>query len=66
MDDVANREMLEAGVCIALMICGATWQVMRTLSRGGMGARGLIQLTCNLILLGIALYVGYSALNMWT
>jgi len=66
MDDVANREMLEAGVFIMLMIAAAAWQVMRTLSRGGFDAMGLIKLGCNLILLGIMVYVGVTALNMWT
>ena len=66
MDDVANREMLEAGVCITLMIGAAAWQVLRTLSRGGMDAMGMVKLTCNLILLGIMVYVGYTALTMWT
>ena len=66
MDDVANREMLEAGVCITLMIGGAMWQVLRTLGRGGLDGMGLVKLTCNLVLLGIALYVGVTALNLWT
>ena len=66
MDDVANREMLEAGVCLTAMIGIALWQVLRTLGSGGLNGIGMIKLTCNLVLLGIALYVGYSALTMWT
>ncbi len=66
MDDVANREMLEAGVCLTGMIGIALWQVLRTLGRGGLDAMGVVKLTCNLIILGIAVYVGYSALTMWT
>ena len=66
MDDVANREMLEAGFCITLMIGAAMWQVLRTLSRGGLDVMGAVRLTCNLILLGIAVYVGYTAFSMWT
>ncbi len=66
MDDVANREMLEAGAFLMLMIGAAAWQVMRTLGRGGLNGMGLIKLTCNLIVFGIMVYVGCTALSMWT
>jgi hypothetical protein len=66
MDDVANREMLEAGACLTLMIGAAVWQVLRTLSRGGLDGMGVIKLTCNLVVLGIVVYVGYTALTLWT
>jgi hypothetical protein len=65
-DDYARRSMIMAGICIALMIVMALWQVLRTLSRGGLDARGLLKLTANLVLLGIMLYVGYTALSLWT
>jgi len=66
MDDVANREMLEAGVFLTLMIGAAAWQVMRALSGGGLNGLGLIRLTCTLIIFGIMVYVGCTALSMWT
>jgi len=66
MDDVANREMLEAAAFMVLMIGAAAWQVMRTVSRGGLDAMGLIKLTCSLIVFGIMVYVGCTALSMWT
>ena len=66
MDDVANREMLEAGVFITLMIGAAAWQVLRALSRGGLDGQGLIRLTCSLVGLGIMVYVGCTALSLWT
>jgi hypothetical protein len=66
MDDVANREMLEAAGFMVLMIGAAAWQVMRTVSRGGLDGMGLIKLTCSLIVFGIMVYVGCTALSMWT
>jgi hypothetical protein len=68
MDDGTDfRQMTTmAGLFITLMIGMAAWQVLRTLSRGGLDARGAIQLVCNLILLGIMLYVGYTAYSLWT
>ena len=66
MDDTANLEMMEAGVCITLMIGAALWQVLRALGRGGMDAAGVLRLTCSLVMLGIMVYVGYTALTLWT
>jgi hypothetical protein len=68
MDDGTDfHEMTTmAGVFITLMIGMAAWQVLRVLSRGGLDARGAIQLVCSVILLGIMLYVGYTAYSLWT
>jgi len=66
MDDTGNREMLEAGICITVMIGMAAWQVLRALGRGGMDAAGVLRLTCSLVMLGIMVYVGYTALTLWT
>jgi len=66
MEDNANREMLMAGLFITLTIGLLMWQVLRTLSRGGFDAAGAIRLFCSVFVLGIMLYVGYTALSLWT
>jgi hypothetical protein len=66
MDDEMNRNMIMAGAFIALMIVLALWQVMRTLSRGGMDGPGLVKLASSIFILGIMMYVGYTALSLWT
>jgi predicted PurR-regulated permease PerM len=66
MEDDANRNMIMAGVFIALTIGMAAWQVLRTLSRGGLDGVGAVRLVCSLFVLGIMLYVGYTALSLWT
>jgi hypothetical protein len=66
VDEDMHRNVVLGGVFIALTIGAALWQVLRTLSRGGMSGVTLVRLTCNLILLGIMLYVGYTALTLWT
>ena len=66
MDDYANRNMIMAGVFITLMIGMLVWQVLRTLSRGGLDGLGAIRLVVSVFVLGIMLYVGYTALSLWT
>ena len=66
MEDTANREMMMAGVFITLMIGMLAWQVLRTISRGGMDAQGAVRLVCTVFVLGIMCYVGYTALTLWT
>ena len=61
-----HRSMIMAGVVIALMIAAALWQVLRTVSRGGMDAFTVVRLAGSLVILGVMLYVGYTALNLWT
>jgi hypothetical protein len=66
MEDSANREMLMAGVFITLTIGMLTWQVLRTISRGGWDIVGVVRLACSVFVLGIMLYVGFTALSIWT
>ena len=66
MDDYANRNMMMAGVFITLMIGMIAWQVLRAISRGVSDGPGAIRLVCSVFVLGIMLYVGYSALTLWT
>jgi hypothetical protein len=66
MDDDMHRNMVMAGVFIALMIAMALWQVLRSVSRGGLDGPGAIRLFCSLVILGVVLYVGYTALSLWT
>ena len=61
-----HRNMLMAGVFITLMIGMVAWQVLRTLSRGGLDGVGAVRLVCSLFILGIMLYVGYTAFSIWT
>ena len=66
MEDDANRNMIMAGVFITLMIGMLAWQVLRTISRGGLDGVGAVRLVCSVFVLGIMVYVGYSALSLWT
>ncbi|MBV9570298.1 MAG: hypothetical protein JO056_03565 [Alphaproteobacteria bacterium] len=66
MDDEANRNMIMAGLVITLMIGMCAWQVLRTISRGGLDGVGAVRLVCSVFVLGIMLYVGYTALSIWT
>jgi hypothetical protein len=66
MDDSANRNMIMAGVFITLTIGMLAWQVLRTISRGGLDAVGVLRLACSVFVLGIMVYVGYTALSLWT
>ena len=66
MEDEMHRNMIMAGVFITLMIGMVAWQVLRTLSRGGLDGVGAVRLVCSLFILGIMLYVGYTAFSMWT
>lgn len=66
MDDDMQRNMIMAGVFITAMIGMLAWQVLRTLSRGGLDGVGLVRLACTTFVLGIMVYVGYSALSLWT
>ena len=61
-----HRSMVMAGVFIALMIAAALWQVLRTVSRGAMDPFTVVRLAASLVILGVMLYVGYTALNLWT
>jgi hypothetical protein len=66
MDDSAvKRNMIMAGVFIALTIGMLAWQVLRTISRGGLDAAGVVRLACSVFVLGIMLYVGYTAFSLW-
>jgi hypothetical protein len=65
MDDDMHRSMIMAGVFITLMIGMAAWQVLRTLSRGGLDGPGAIRLVCSLVVLGVMLYVGYTTYSLW-
>ena len=55
-----------ATLMFPLMIGAAAWQGLRALSRGGLDGQGVIRLTCSLIGLGIMVYVGCTALSLWT
>jgi hypothetical protein len=66
MEDNSRRYMIEAGAFIALTIGMVAWQVLRTLSRGGLDGAGAVRLVCSLFVLGIMLYVGYTAFSLWT
>jgi hypothetical protein len=66
MEDDMHRNMIMAGVFITLMIGMLVWQVLRTLSRGGLDGQGAVRLVVSVFVLGIMLYVGYSAFSMWT
>ena len=61
-----QRNMIMAGVFITLMIGMLVWQVLRVLSRGGLDGQGAIRLAVSVFALGIMIYVGYSALSLWT
>ena len=61
-----HRNMIMAGVFITLMIGMLAWQVLRTLSRGGLDGQGAVRLVVSVFVLGIMLYVGYSAFSIWT
>ena len=61
-----HRNMIMAGVFITLMIGMLAWQVLRTLSRGGLDGQGAVRLACSVFVLGIMVYVGYTALSLWT
>lgn len=61
-----HRNMIMAGVFIAAVIGMLVWQVLRTLSRGGLDGQGAVRLVCSVFVLGIMLYVGYSAFSIWT
>ena len=65
-DNVANREMMMTGVFIALAICSLVWQVLRTLSRGALGATSVLRLSVSVFALGTMLYVGDTILSSWT
>jgi hypothetical protein len=66
VEDDMHRNMIMAGVFITLMIGMLVWQVLRTLSRGGLDGQGAIRLVVSVFVLGIMLYVGYSAFSLWT
>lgn len=66
MDDEANRNMIMAGLFLTVMIGMLAWQVLRTISRGGLDGPGAVRLVCTVFVLGIMLYVGYTALSIWT
>ena len=66
MEDEMHRNMIMAGVFITLMIGMLVWQVLRTLSRGGLDAQGAVRLVCSVFVLGIMVYVRYSAFSLWT
>ena len=66
MEDDSSRQMMMAGVFITVTIGLLAWQVLRTISRGAMDAQGAVRLVCSVFVLGIMIYVGYSALSLWT
>jgi hypothetical protein len=66
MEDDMHRNMIMAGVFITLMIGMLAWQVLRVLSKGGLDGQGAIRLGVSVFALGIMVYVGYSALSLWT
>lgn len=61
-----HRNMIMAGVFVTAVIGMLVWQVLRTLSRGGLDGQGAVRLVCSVFVLGIMLYVGYSAFSIWT
>lgn len=65
-EDEMHRNMIMAGVFITAVIGMLVWQVLRTLSRGGLDGQGAVRLVCSVFVLGIMLYVGYSAFSIWT
>ena len=65
-ENIANREMMMTGVFITLTICALVWQVLRTLSRGALDGTSVLRLAVSVFALGIMLYVGYTALSIWT